>query len=432
MKRLRLLLTSLIIATTFIVASPSAYGQKQQKKSAEVLRLENKRKAIQEEIKRVNNLLNQTSKTTKGELQKLSLLQGQIKSRQEVLTTLNQEIISTDQQVVKLELEIADLLEKFGQRQESYVKSIRAMQNKTSGEDQILFILSAKDFQQGMRRARYLQEYASWQKNEANKLKEMRLKIEDQRKVLIGVREHKNSLLVTQQAEQSKLKQDETNVQTQIKKLKGQEKELKQELAKQKKQDAALNRQIEAQIAKEIREAEEARRRAEEAAKRTGKKTPTRKAATKGGYAMTEEETKLSGNFQQNQGRLPAPISGSYSIVGYFGEQNVSGMQYVRVNSSGIDLQGQSGAEARAVFDGVVTRVFTLEGYNNSVIVRHGNYLTVYSNLTSVYVKSGSKVTTGQAIGKVYADPELNGATKLHFQVWKETTKLNPLNWIRR
>lgn len=429
MNKLRLIINTLILVTALCTVSSVACGQK---KSAEVQRLERKRQAIQDEIKRVNSLLTKTANTTKGELKKLGLLQGQIRARQEVLATLNSEIRSTDQQVVKLELEIAELLEKFGKRQEGYVKSLRAMQNKHSGEDQILFILSAADFQQGLRRARYLQEYASWQKNEANKLKAMRLEIEEQRKALLEVREHKNALLMTQQAEQKKLKQDESNVQTQINRLKGQEKELKQELAKQRKQDAALNRQIEAQIAKEIREAEEARRRAEEAARHTGKKTETRKATTKGGYAMTEEELKLSGSFEQNQGRLPAPITGQYSIVGHFGEQQVAGLQYVRVNSSGIDLQGTSGAEARAVFDGVVTRVFTLEGYNNSVIVRHGNYLTVYSNLTSVYVKSGTKVNAGQSIGKVYADPELGGATKLHFQVWKETTKLNPLNWIRR
>lgn len=426
----RIIITTLLLIATLGVVAPSAHGQK---KSAEVQRLEKKRRAIQDEIKRVNALLSQTSSTTKGELKKLGLLQEQIKSRQQILTTLNQEINSTDHQIVKLEIEIADLLEKFGKRQESYVKSIRAMQhNKTSGEDQILFILSADDFQEGLRRARYLQEYASWQKDEANKLKEMRLKIEGRREDLLKVREQKNVLLETQKAEQNALKKDESGIQEQVKKLRGQEKQLKQELNKQRQQAAALNRQIEAQIAKEIREAEEARRRAEEAARKSGKKGQTRKAATKGGYAMTEEETKLSGSFQQNQGRLPAPISGSYSVVGYFGEQNVAGMQYVRVNNSGIDLQGQPGAEARAVFEGVVTRVFTLEGYNNSVIVRHGNYLTVYSNLTSVYVKSGTKVTTGQSIGKVYADPDLNGATKLHFQVWKETTKLNPLNWIRR
>lgn len=104
----------------------------------------------------------------------------------------------------------------------------------------------------------------------------------------------------------------------------------------------------------------------------------------------------------------------------------------MQVQNNGIDIQGASGAEARAVFDGVVTTIFALEGYNNSVIVRHGNYLTVYSNLTSVYVTKGSKVKTGQALGKIYADPDRGGITQLHFQVWKERTKLNPEQWIRR
>lgn len=147
---------------------------------------------------------------------------------------------------------------------------------------------------------------------------------------------------------------------------------------------------------------------------------------------MTQEELKLSGNFESNKGRLPAPITGSYRVVSEFGEQQHEALRYVRVNNSGVDLQGDAGAQAKSVFDGVVTRVFTLEGFNNSVIVRHGNYLTVYSNLTDVYVTTGTKVSTGQAIGKIFSDPELGGATQLHFQVWRETTKLNPLSWIRR
>ena len=155
-----------------------------------------------------------------------------------------------------------------------------------------------------------------------------------------------------------------------------------------------------------------------------------RVAEVKGGYAMTREEKKLSDNFAGNKGRLPFPVTGRHTIVGTFGEQQHQDLKYVRTNNSGIDIQTSPGADARAVFNGEVTRVFVVPGYNNSVIVRHGNYLTVYSNLSQVYVKAGDRVSTRQSIGKIFTDTEDGNATILSFQLWKEKTKLNPATWL--
>ena len=155
-----------------------------------------------------------------------------------------------------------------------------------------------------------------------------------------------------------------------------------------------------------------------------------RVADVKGGYAMTREEKKLSDNFANNKGRLPYPVTGRHTIVGTFGEQQHQDLKYVRTNNSGIDIQTSPGADARAVFNGEVTRVFVVPGYNNSVIIRHGNYLTVYSNLSQVYVKAGDRVSTRQSIGKIFTDSEDGNATILHFQLWKEKTKLNPAPWL--
>ena len=208
------------------------------------------------------------------------------------------------------------------------------------------------------------------------------------------------------------------------------------------------------QIAEEIARAEaeakatreraaraERNRLAREKATASGKKVPDtapeaepvreeRVADTKGGYAMTKAEKRLSDDFASNKGRLPYPVSGRHTIVATFGEQQHQELKYVRTNNSGIDIQTSPGADARAVFNGEVTRVFVVPGYNNSVIVRHGNYLTVYSNLSQVYVKAGDKVSTRQAIGKIFTDTEDGNATILHFQLWKEKTKLNPAPWL--
>ena len=117
-------------------------------------------------------------------------------------------------------------------------------------------------------------------------------------------------------------------------------------------------------------------------------------------------------------------------VVGTFGEQQHQELKYVRTNNSGIDIRTNAGADARAVFKGVVTRVFVVPGYNNSVIVRHGNYLTVYSNLSQVYVQAGDQVNTRQALGRIFSDPAEGNATVLHFQLWKEKTKLDPQPWL--
>ncbi|MBR8773695.1 Murein hydrolase activator EnvC [Porphyromonas levii] len=416
-----------IIVALLLGAMP--LGVAAQQKSKEVQRLEERRKKLQAEIARVDKELQRTASSVKEQLQQLTLLEGQIKSRQGVIDALGSEIKATEHRLYQLEQEITKLQAQFDKRQEAYVESLRALQRGSSVKDQLLFILAAEDFAQGLRRARYLKEYATWQRQEGLKLKELRQKLDRQKTELELQRQQKATLLQDREQEQRSIEADKSKVATKVKALKGQEGKLRTELANQQRKAQALNRQIEAQIAKEIREAEEARRKAE-AAKQT--KAPKRKAATKGGYAMTAEETKLSANFADNRGKLPWPISGSGHVVGHYGVQQHSGLRHVQVQNNGIDIQGASGAEARAVFDGVVTTIFALEGYNNSVIVRHGNYLTVYSNLTSVYVTKGSKVKTGQALGKIYADPDRGGATQLHFQVWKERTKLNPEQWIRR
>ncbi|MBR8759056.1 murein hydrolase activator EnvC family protein [Porphyromonas levii] len=416
-----------IIVALLLGAMP--LGVAAQQKSKEVQRLEERRKKLQAEIARVDKELQRTASSVKEQLQQLTLLEGQIKSRQGVIDALGSEIKATEHRLYQLEQEITKLQAQFDKRQEAYVESLRALQRGSSVKDQLLFILAAEDFAQGLRRARYLKEYATWQRQEGLKLKELRQKLDRQKTELELQRQQKAMLLQDREQEQRSIEADKSKVATKVKALKGQEGKLRTELANQQRKAQALNRQIEAQIAKEIREAEEARRKAE-AAKQT--KAPKRKAATKGGYAMTAEETKLSANFADNRGKLPWPISGSGHVVGHYGVQQHSGLRHVQVQNNGIDIQGASGAEARAVFDGVVTTIFALEGYNNSVIVRHGNYLTVYSNLTSVYVTKGSKVKTGQALGKIYADPDRGGITQLHFQVWKERTKLNPEQWIRR
>ena len=403
--------------------------------SARVRELEKQRKEALAEIKKTNELLNQTQATTKDRLKRLNLLSQQILSRKKVINLLEQEMNAMDRQINDMGKQISQLESELKEKQANYGKSIQSMYKRQASQDRLLFILSAESFAQSLRRIRYLHEYARWQKRQGAEIVEKQAQIVEKRKELESARIEKSKLLANRAEEQKNLQQEENSHKEEIAVLNKKQKEL-QALIKQKREQAnKLNRLIEQQIAKEIAEAEaKAKAERERLAKNKGKATPStgaeRKAEVKGGYAMTKEEKQLSDNFANNKGKLPYPVTGSHFIVSPFGEQQHQDLKYVRTNNNGIDIQTTSGAEAIAVFKGEVTRIFTIPGYNHSVIVRHGNYLTVYSNLSQVYVKAGDHVSTKQSIGKIYSDPDNGNATILHFQLWKEKTKLNPATWL--
>lgn len=423
----------------FALATLTAFGQK----SARVRQLEEQRKKALAEVEMTNQLLKETTQTAQNTLNRLNLLSQQLLSRKKVISLLNQELDELDNQITASRREISKLEKELGQKRTNYGKSMQSLHKRRSSQDKWLFILSADNFAQSMRRMRYLREYADWQKHQATEIIDKQTEITLKQKELEKTRAEKNALLDTREQESRKLQTEESSQKAEVQQLNKKQKQLKEELRKKQQQANALNRQIEKQIADEIARAEaEARaardrdRRAREKAKAEGKepaKEPIqeeRVADTQGGYAMTKAEKKLSDDFAGNRGRLPFPLSGRYTIVGTFGEQQHQELKYVRTNNSGIDIQTTPGTDARAVFNGEVTRVFVVPGYNNSVIIRHGNYLTVYSNLSQVYVKAGDKVTTRQSIGKIFTDTENSNTTILHFQLWKEKTKLNPTPWL--
>lgn len=412
-----------------------AQGVKAQN-SAAVKKLERQRKEALADIEQTNKLLQETSKSAKNSLNRLNLLSKQIQSRKQVIGLLNQELDAIEKDILGLQADIRLLKSQLSQKQANYGKSMRGMYKRRSAQDKLLFILSAENFGQSLRRMRYLREYAGWQKRQAEEIIAKQQEIAAKQRAMEKTRAEKRALLDVRQTESKKLQTEEAAQQAEVKELNKKQSSLKAELKKKRRQAEALNRQIEKQIAEEIARAEAAAKAAREKAAKSKKQEGNaangskeeRVAATKGGYAMTKAERQLSDNFGNNRGRLPYPVTGRHTVVATFGEQQHAQLKYVRTSNSGIDIQSDPGADARAVFNGVVTRVFVIPGYNNSVIVRHGNYLTVYSNLSQVYVKAGDSVATRQSIGKIYSDPE--EGTVLHFQLWKEKTKLNPLPWL--
>ncbi len=403
-------------------------------KSAAVRKLEEQRKAALAEIEMTDKLLKETTQSAQSSLNRLNLISSQILSRKKVIDLLNQETQAIDNQITSLQREISNLEKELKTKQENYSHSAQHMQRRQTSQDKLLFILSAENFTQSMRRMRYLREFAYWQKQQANDIIKKREEITARQTELKATREEKQALLQIREDERQKLQGEETNQKKEVQLLNKKQKDLQAQLRKKRQQANALNKQIEKQIAEEIAKAEVEAKAARERA--PGEKAEPAKderiADTKGGYAMTPAEKKLSQDFAGNRGRLPLPLEGRYTIVGYFGEQQHQELKYVRTNNNGIDIQTNPGTDARAVFNGEVTSIFVVPGFNNSVIVRHGNYLTVYSNLSQVYVKKGDKVTTRQPLGKIFSDSENGNETILHFQLWKEKTKLNPAPWLDR
>lgn len=430
-KRILIICLMAVVAVTSVAQS-----------SKKVKDLQKQRKEALQSIAKTDKELKTTKKSALQSLHQLNKLTAEITKHKEVIAALNAEISNINKQERKINETISRLEKDLNAKKEAYAKAIRGIAGRNSGYETLMFVFSSNSLNQSYRRIRYLREYSAWRKKEAIKISEQQAELEKKKAELAKTRSEKNAMLGKRTDAANKLKQKEESQKEVVADLKKKEKELQKELNAQRKQAAALNRRIEQLIAEEARKAAEEARRAAEAAKKatnadkkSGKNASAgevRKSQTKGGYAMTKDELELSNSFSQNKGRLPMPLSGKYMIVGHFGQQQHQELKYVQVNSSGIDIQTIPGTTARSVFNGVVTRVFVMPGYNSSVIIRHGNYLTIYSNLSEVFVKAGDKVTTRQSIGRIYSDPEENNRTVLHFQLWKETTKLNPEPWLNK
>lgn len=422
-----------------LLISISSFAQ-----TARIKQLEEQRKQALREISNTDQLLRDTKKTTSNLLDRVQLISNQIFSRQKVLTLLEQEVNGIGAEQSQIENDIVRLESDLKEKQKNYAKAIDAMQRNRRSENKLLFVLSGKSLTESYRRMRYLSEYSDWRAKQADEIKEQSEKLKERKQALAKVKVEKTALLGLRTNEQTNLKKEEENYKVEVNEAQQKQKDLQKILSQKQQQAQALDRQIAKLIAEEVarqeREAkrrEEERLRAEAAAKKaaasTGAKTTTTPRTTTSRSTVTKapatpENVTLSNNFASNKGRLPYPISGNYTITTRFGSHQHT--KFVTTSSSGIDIRSQAGAEAKAVFDGEVTYVAAIPGYNTCIIVRHGNYYTFYGNIQSIYIKQGDKVKTGQTLGKVYTDPD-TGYSEIHFQLWQGTTKMNPEPWLR-
>ena len=457
---------ALLLASSLLALTPEAAAQG--RKSKTLQRLEQERKQLLRSIEASDKKLQQLRRDTRNEEQTLRTVKEQVEQRRQVVAVLGNEVSGLQARIDTLSGHIGRLHRREGALLLRYRAALVQLQRIDTHIDPVLFVLSSQNPAEARERQRFLSRYSKAVREASVALRTTRTEIEATKAEVGRTHSEKEQLLSLREAEKKKLEAEEQQRAAQVKDLQGKQQILAQDLSKQKQKAEDLDRKIQAQVEAEIvaaqRRAAELQRRREEARRRrqTQRTQPTpppstgrsgrgkgttppppppppaddepeeRRAATPGGYAMDANERALASSFAQNKGRLPAPIRGSYSILRTFGVHQHSEHNRVQVNSSGVDFGVNGDSRAYAVFSGVVSRVFVIPGYGTAVILRHGNYLTVYANLSSVAVSTGSRVSTGQSIGSVGASPDGSSGRLLHFQLWHERTKLNPLAWIKR
>lgn len=425
-----------------------------------IRQLEKQRNELKEQIAASETLLQSTKKDVKSQLADLALITGQIDERQKYLNTIENDVQTIQQEVNRLQKELSRLEKELADKKAKYARSVKYMYRNKSIQEKLMFIFSADNLTQMYRRMRYVREYADFQRLQGIQVQRKQQQVTVKQRTLVASRKAKEELLAQGEAEKLKLQEQEQQRKKLVSSLQKKQRSLQSELNRQRKSANRLNAQIDKLIEIEIekarkreeeRKAAEAKRLAEEKrlaearAAEAGRKEAAR-TATSGSkegheseavtapasrmdaYKVDSDDRKLASSFEKNRGALPVPVTGPYVIVGHYGQYDVPGLRNVRLDNKGIDIKGQSGANARAVFDGEVSAIFQYNGLTN-VLIRHGNYISVYCNLQSVQVQKGSKIRARDIIGKIHTNAE--GNTVLHFQLRKETAKLNPEVWIR-
>ena len=397
------------------------YGQTNPK----VKEMTNQRAKIEQEISESQRLLTSAKKDVDGQLAQLSALTAQIKKQQQYVDRLNADVRAIDKEMKSIEEQLTTLRLELERRREHYSKALQLMANKNSFENRLMFLLSADTFNQMVRRMRYLREYSEFQRKQGEQLVQQQKELDNKQAELEDTRKEKQVLL-TKRIEEKKVLDKQMSEQKQlIAGLKKKQKDISNRIAKQQKERNKLNEEIERIIKAEIAAQKKEQKKEEEKTQDTqasGKEMPA--------YRESSSDKKLTGSFENNKGRLPAPITGPYLITSHYGVNYVEGLKNVKFNNHGVDIQGKEGCSAKAIFDGTVSYVFQHMQNEGSyiVMVRHGQYISAYFNLTNLKVKKGDKVKTNEPLGTICVNA--TGNYVMQFQLRKDTQSLNPELWL--
>jgi septal ring factor EnvC (AmiA/AmiB activator) len=372
--------------------------------------LRKKKQKTNEQIKYTTRLLEEAQKNEKKTLNKYNILNKQIELRTSLITGINSEVGVLADFIDQNAWLVNSLNSDLDELKKEYANMIVFAQRNQTNYSKLLFVLSSNSFNQAYKRIMYLRQYTEYRKNQAELILWIRDLIQVKVKNLEKQRSEKESLLDSKKKEANRLSQEKQQQGKYLTTLQKKQKEFRKKLKEQQQIEAQLSREIQRIIDEEVNKA---------------------KASGKAGYEMTPEQKLVSGQFEQNKKRLPWPVERGV-ITDHFGVHEHPVLKNIQVRNNGVDISTDQGAKARSVFAGEVSRVFVVTGGNKAVIIRHGKYLTVYSNLVNVVVNSGDKVAVKQTIGTIGTDNDDESKTVLKFQIWRENEKLDPEGWIAK
>jgi septal ring factor EnvC (AmiA/AmiB activator) len=383
-----------------------------------------------DDIQLTSQLLSKTTRNEKNALNRLALLANQIDARKRLIVLADRQLLAFDTQLDTLARQLALLRRQLDRSRSAYTRSLRIFQQHRSSYDKLLFILAAPSAPQSLRRMRYLSEYAQWQKQQALRIATQQHALDSAQHHLLQVRQQHQLLLQSHRQQSQSLLAEQALHKKESKLLSRRKTQLQAQLRRQQQQAQALNRQIEKLIAQEAAQAAKAAKAAADASKTVIPAKAGTYAGNAGPAKAGSSPTAGDQAFINNKGRLPLPLDSKCAILRPFGEQQHHDFKHIRTVNNGVDFQTLPGANARAIFAGQVSRIFAVPGFNNSVILRHGSFLSVYSNLDRVFVRPGQSISALQPLGRIYSDPDAAHETILHFQLRHEKEKLNPLLWL--
>lgn len=406
------LLTVAKMATVFFLLLTVSFSASAQSSKDD---LEKKKEQLLKEIETMQQQLDQTKKSKNANLGQLTALKKQIGAREKLIGNYNSQISQIDKELTAKVRTVRALDRDLDTLRVNYANMVYYAYKHRSAYDKLLFLFSAKDFNDAFIRLKYIKRYSAYRRMQADLIRTTQKDLSKKMTQLKAQRTEKKQVLSEQEEQKKKLAKEKAAKDKLAKTFSSQEKTLKTALAKKKKEQDQLKKQIADLIRKEI----------EESKKKNG--TTSGKTTTASSLGLTPEAAALSASFASNQGKLPWPVTKG-EIAETFGEHEHAILENVMTKNNGVDIKTSAGADARAVFKGTVVSIISNPGYHKGVLIKHGEYYTVYSNLASVKVKANQEVDTKQSIGTVFTNE--SGESTIHIEIWKGTSLLNPESWL--
>lgn len=480
-------LLAFLTCLCFIVTSPASLQAQRQRNSKSNAKTsisqkpqtsaeaKKRQEEAQKEIRLTEQQLRENETNVRQNLAQLGKLEESISETNKVISNLNTKISRLNNEISSLESGIEKNENDLQYIRSEYLKAVKKMRVTKKNKSTLTFLFSSNSLSQAMRRMRYLREFSNWRERQTEEINNKTKELKEQRDELAKAKEEHSNALVLQKRNINKLAEQHSRQETLVNELKKNGAALQSHLKRKQEEATELGHMVSVLIAEEQRKAEqeriqkqkqeEAKRRAEEEERqrlladqtvKSGKTNKSKKekkeelsSSKNTDYASARKreprgnkdvassaavnqtvDVKKNSSFADMRGKLPYPTSGSFTITSNFGRQTLPELPDVEYNNPGIDAESDAGASARAVYEGKVSGVYILPGYNTVVIINHGNYYTVYGNISSPSVKVGDEVVGGTTLGKLMVNDDDPAHSSIHFEVWMNREKLNPREWL--